>query len=297
MLRQAQAGQSLVQSSLRITTALAAQAVAATKIATSSAGGLGSGLAAIPTWPAGLWRAGSARECCRGRQCLYWCGGHCGRDLRRNVGMRMESLRTTMDTVGGGMRQGAESMAFVRATATRLGLDMEALAKQYVRLQAASQGTTLAGKQTQDIFTAVATASRVLGLTTEETRGALNAIQQMMSKGTVHGRRVAGPARRAVARRLPDRRARAMGVTTAQLGKMMEQGQVMATDLLPKLGAQLMKELGGGAERASQTAAAALARFKNALVAIGVAIGASGVLEAFSRIIVDMTWILISARP
>ena len=37
----------------------------------------------------------------------------------------------------------------------------------------------------RDIFTAVSEAGRVMNLTAEQSEGALRAIQQMMSKGTV----------------------------------------------------------------------------------------------------------------
>ena len=59
-----------------------------------------------------------------------------------------------------------------------------------------------------------------------------------------------------------------MGVSTAALGKMLEQGQVLSEDFLPKFAAQLKQELGAGAVDATITAAAAFAKMGNVVSAM-----------------------------
>ncbi|MBF0427532.1 MAG: tape measure protein, partial [Magnetococcales bacterium] len=60
--------------------------------------------------------------------------------------------------------------------------------------------------------------------------------------------------------------AKAMGVSEKQLAKMMEQGQLMAEDLLPALADLFLNELGASAEQATSGAQAAFNRLFNALL-------------------------------
>ncbi|MEK7947638.1 phage tail tape measure protein [Pigmentiphaga sp. YJ18] len=160
---------------------------------------------------------------------------------------------------GGNLVAAGEDMGYLRDMANRLGLDVAQTTQDFIGLAAASRGTSLEGERTRDIFTAVSEASTVLHLSAGETSGALTAIQQMMSKGTVQAEELRGQ----LGERLPGAfqiAARAMGVTTEELSKMLEQGQVIATDFLPKFAAQLRKEFSGSVEEASASAQAALGR-------------------------------------
>jgi tape measure domain-containing protein len=149
---------------------------------------------------------------------------------------------------------------------------------QRLKLMAASQGTSLQGEGARKIFSAVATASTALQLSADETSGALYAIGQMMSKGTVQAEELRGQ----LGERLPGAfqvAARAMGVTTQGLGKMLEQGQVFSEDFLPKFAAALNEQYAGSVEKASKSTSAQIERMKTAIfqakVAIGEAFGSS----------------------
>jgi lambda family phage tail tape measure protein len=160
---------------------------------------------------------------------------------------------------GGDIVAAGRDMDFLRGTATRLGLDLSTTTDAYVKLAAASRETSLEGQRTKDIFTAISEASTVLHLSGEQTSGALMAIQQMMSKGTVQAEELRGQ----LGERLPGAfqiAARAMGVTTEELGKMLEQGEVIATDFLPRFAAQIRKEFAGAVEEAANSAQASLGR-------------------------------------
>lgn len=161
---------------------------------------------------------------------------------------------------------GAESVGreleFVRGTARQLGLDLEATSNSYLKLAASSRGTTLEGQATRDIFTAVSKAATTLGLSSSEADGALLAVSQMMSKGTVQAEELRGQ----LGERLPGAfqiAARAMGVSTSELGKMLEAGQVIAEDFLPKFAKQLEKELGQASVKAAGTASREWQRLQN----------------------------------
>src|SRR5262249_2765500 len=139
------------------------------------------------------------------------------------------------------------------------------------------------------------TAARALQLSQQDTSGVLLAVQQIMSKGTVQAEELRGQ----IGERLPGAfqiAARAMGVTTAELGKMLEQGQVLSTTFLPRFAAQLERELGGGAEAASKTFSAALARFGNAVQDLAAQVAKSGLLDWLGSALDKMTGI-IKAGP
>ena len=131
-------------------------------------------------------------------------------------------------------------------------------------LAAAAKGTALEGGAARAVFTAVAEASRVMGLTGAETRGALTALEQIISKGTVSAEELRGQ----LGERLPGAfqiASRAMGVTTAELGAMLQRGEVLADEFLPRFAAELRATFGDAATEAGASAGAAFERLDNAI--------------------------------
>lgn len=193
-----------------------------------------------------------------------------------------DKFRSAMASVAGEANV-ARELEFVRTTARTLGIDLQTTADAYVKLSAASRGTAIAGEETRAIFTAVSKAATTLGLSSEETNGALLAISQMMSKGTVSAEELRGQ----LGERMPGAfqiAARAMGVTTTELGKMLEQGQVIADDFLPKFAKQLELELGEGAVKASESAGRAMTRLKNEWGELVRAVADSGLADAVASV-------------
>lgn len=163
----------------------------------------------------------------------------------------------------GGMAQGAQEFAFVREEASRLGLSLQGTATQYMKLVAASRGSTLAGAQTREVFKSVAEASVVMGMNADQSERAMMAVTQMMSKGKVMAEELRGQ----LGEHLPGAfsiAARAMGVTEAELNKLLETGQVLSEDFLPKFAAQLRKELAGSVEQSALSMQANLNRLETA---------------------------------
>lgn len=181
------------------------------------------------------------------------------RDLFQ-AGAAMDRLNNSMKAAGGNVAD----MQFLRAESQRLGLDLLTAGDAYIKLQAAAKGTRLEGVEAQKLFTAMSEASNVFGMSAEQTQGSLTALQQMISKGVVSAEELRGQ----LSERFPPAlgvAARAMGVTTAELGKMMEQGKVLTDDFIPKFARQLSKEFPAGAE-SLDSATANLNRFKNGML-------------------------------
>lgn len=172
-----------------------------------------------------------------------------------------ERLRTMLDFSTGG--NSGKEIEYLRGVTYRLGLEFASTAKAYGQFSAAAKGTTLEGDKARAVFESVAKASAVMGLSASDTSGVLLALQQMISKGTVQAEELRGQ----LGERLPGAfqiAAKAMGVTTAELGKMLEQGEVIADDFLPKFAAALEKNIGGASEKAAQRLDASVNRVATA---------------------------------
>ncbi|MDX1951515.1 MAG: tape measure protein [Verrucomicrobiota bacterium] len=173
----------------------------------------------------------------------------------------MERMQGALRSVTGSSQAAGKEFEFVTREAKRLGLDLEKTAAGYVSLTAAARGTALEGKQTRDLFTGIAEASAALRLSADQTQGALIAVQQVLSKGTVSAEELRGQ----LGERLPgafNLAAQAMGVTTAELGKMLERGEVVAADFLPRLAAELHKTFGPEAEQTAKALSGVIANLR-----------------------------------
>lgn len=187
-----------------------------------------------------------------------------------NVTRQIDSLKIGLNQISGG--QGEETFKYLQGFSDKLGLDFESAANGFRTIGAAARETSLEGQGVKEIFESVGQASAVLGLSGEQTTGSLLAIGQMISKGTVAAEELRGQ----LGERLPGAfqiAARSMGVTTAKLGDMMQKGNVIAEDFLPKFAAQLKQEMSGGLPAAMISLNAELNRAKNEVTFLQLAIG------------------------
>ncbi len=161
-----------------------------------------------------------------------------GAMIRANV--EMTRIENALKVATGSTQAADREFKFLVVTSRELALNLPVVAGEFGQLSAAARGTTLASEGVRNIFVAMSKASIVLSLSADQTRGAFRALQQMISKGTVQAEELRGQ----LGERLPGAfqiAARAMGVTTRELGKLMEQGLVRAAELLPKLAAEMEK--------------------------------------------------------
>lgn len=178
----------------------------------------------------------------------------------KDAGMAMDSLERSFSAIAGGRTGAAQELAFLRIEAERLGQSFYDLAPQFKNISAAARGTSLEGETIRKVFSSVGGAATALGISVADTEGILLALSQMISKGTVQAEELRGQ----LGERLPGAfglAAKAMGVTTQELGKMLEGGNVLAEDLLPKLADELNKVYAQAAETAAlESAQAAINR-------------------------------------
>jgi tape measure domain-containing protein len=205
------------------------------------------------------------------------------------AGTASERFRNSFEASTGSVHKGAAEYAYARAEALRLGLDLQSTADSYMKLTAAAKGTGLEGEKSRQIFSAVAGASRTLGLSSDQANGALMAIQQMMSKGTVQAEELRGQ----LGERLPGAfqiAARSMGVSTAELGKMLEKGEVISDDFLPRFAAELQRTFPPG-EKAMAGMTAETERMKTAWFELKQTVMDNGGGGMFASAARGMTWL------
>ena len=198
-----------------------------------------------------------------------------------DVGIQADSMNRSLSSALGSMEEAAKAQEYLRRESDRLGLVFKDQITAYKGIAAAARGTALEGREVQNIYIAIAEASTALQLSSEETEGALNAVSQMISKGKVQAEELRGQ----LGERLPGAfqvAAKAMGVTTAELDKMLEQGKLVAEDFLPKFAAALRVHYAGGVKEASDSAQANINRLKNTWFDFQRDIMESGVTDAIS---------------
>jgi tape measure domain-containing protein len=192
-----------------------------------------------------------------------------------------ETLSRGLTAATGSAEAGADALQFVRAEAQRLGVGIDEAGRAYVGLAAAARGAGVSTEDTRQIFSAVAGAMGALGKSTADTEGALQAVGQMLSKGTVSAEELRGQ----LGERLPgamSAAARAAGVTEAEFSKMLESGQILAKDFLPKFAEELQKMGGGTGE--IKGLSAEFTRLMNTVTAAFAALGNAGGGEAATEV-------------
>lgn len=164
-----------------------------------------------------------------------------------NASRQFSEMRQRISATTGSLVLAENQLETVTEIAEGLGLEVVSAARGFSSLAAASRGTSLEGQNTIDIFEGISTAAAAMRLNATQVEGAIRAVEQMMSKGTVQAEELRGQ----LGERIPGAfklAADAMGVTTAELNKMLEQGQVISSDFLPKFAKQLKDTFGRAAE-------------------------------------------------
>ncbi|WP_367154644.1 tape measure protein [Methylomonas sp. HYX-M1] len=182
-----------------------------------------------------------------------------------DAGVKMEAIKSQLDAVTGSGEKTADALKYIHDESNRLGQRTDVMAEGFAKLAAAAKGTALEGQPLKELFSGVAEASTVMHLSADRANGVLNALSQMMGKGVVSAEEF----RQQLGDHLPQATqvgAKALGVTTAEFTKMLNSGQILASDFLPKFGKALRESVAGGLPQATQGATAAFNRLYNAVL-------------------------------
>ena len=186
------------------------------------------------------------------------------------------------------------SLGFLRRTARRLGIQFGILSGEYSKFAIATQNTNLEGEATRRIFTAVAEAARVNNLAQEQLRGTFVALTQIVSKGVVSMEEI----RQQLGDRIPGAiqiLADSLDITTGQLIKLIEQGQ-LSSDVLLDFAIELERRFGGALPRALESLNAQIGRFRNAAFEAFEVVGQGGAIQGIQDFFASLTEVFQSAQ-
>jgi len=201
---------------------------------------------------------------------------------------QMNNIEATMRVAAGSSEAAAEQIAFIREESERLGLFFPTVAKQMAQFSAAARGTSITSEELKMIFTGISEASRAMGLTAPEAEGAMKALQQMMSKGKVSAEEL----RQQLGERMPGSiqiMAASLDVTTQELFKMMENGELLSDEVLPKFARELIKTFSGEASLQAEKIAASIQRLQTAFFNLMAQGDLSGAANAIDRLAVTIS--------
>ena len=194
-----------------------------------------------------------------------------GEFLRQSVQAAVELETITRKLkVSLGEQGAAGAINFTRGLADQLGLSFRGLVDVFGSFTAAATAANVPLEEQKALFSTVAKAGQVLGLSNDELRGTFVALQQIASKGTVSMEEL----RQQLGERLPigiAAAARGLGLTQKELIKLVESGKLASSDFFPAF-AKGLNELTASADGAP-TAAQNFQKMTNALDDLKIAVG------------------------
>ena len=154
----------------------------------------------------------------------------------------LQGLDNALKQVSGTQEVYSRNQEFIKKTSEDFGLEIKGLTQQFTQFYVSAKDK-LSQFEIEGIFTSISKAGSVMGLSIDAQNRAFNALNQMMSKGVVSSEELKGQLGEA----LPGAfgiMAKSLNVNEQQLGKMLQQGQLLASDVLPKFAEQLEKVYG-----------------------------------------------------
>lgn len=175
--------------------------------------------------------------------------------------LKMENIELAFQSIFTNTAAAGAQIDYVRDLTDKLGLSFLDASEGAKKLFAAAKGTEVE-KDAQDIFEAFSTMGAALKLSGSEMESVFLAVSQMISKGKVSAEEL----RLQLAERMPgavNLFAKSIGVTTAELDKMLQEGKV-GLDSLRAFADEVQKTYETGAQKASRGLQAELNRTANA---------------------------------
>ena len=185
--------------------------------------------------------------------------------------MAFESLDRAIVFTSRNSIEGIDNLNFISNEAKRLTVDLTEAKQAYAGLIGAAKNTTIEGVQTERLFSAFAESAANRGIDAQSQGRLFTALEQIIGKRQFSAEEVKG--------QIGDIRgfgdfqgilAQAQGVSTAELAKMMSQGEV-GLDVMPKVVALI--EAQNAAADETQTAQQAQTQYNNSLIEFKNALG------------------------
>lgn len=165
-----------------------------------------------------------------------------------------QSLDLALKSVTGTSAEYVRAQEFINELAEKQGLEVNNLQKQYTSFYVAAAGK-LSDSSLEQVFGDIAKSAAALGLTNEALERSFNAVNQMLSKGTVSAEELRGQlaeslpgAVQAMTRAVQILHPELKNLTEKDLFELIKEGKILASEVLPETAKQLA--LVTGAENA-----------------------------------------------
>jgi tape measure domain-containing protein len=207
-----------------------------------------------------------------------------------DANVQLETLRRSLSLINGSTQVAAQQIDFLRATADRSGQSFGELSKSFVNFSASARTSGLSLELTNEVFAAISNAAGQLGLSTDKAGLQLQALAQIANKGKVSLEELQGQLGESLPGAL-NITARGLGITTAELVKLTEQGDLLAEDFFPAFARSLRETFGEG-EKQITGFAATWNRLKNLITETATTFGDGGALEVLAISLRGLTALL-----
>jgi tape measure domain-containing protein len=192
------------------------------------------------------------------------------------VNVQAETMTRGLTAIYKSSAIAAEQMAFLRGTASAAGLSISDISDSFVRFNAATKSSNIPLAQSNELFRAVAQASATLGLSSQRATLAIDALGQIASKGVVSMEEL----RQQLGDSVPGAlslTAKGVGITDAELIKLVESGKLASRDFFPAFtkGLQTLTAETDGIQ-------ASWNRFKTTLTLVAQSIGDAGFITVLT---------------
>ena len=199
-----------------------------------------------------------------------------------NAGFQLDRINNSLLAVTGSTRAAQKEFEFVKDISNRLGLGLAVTAQEYSKFLAAVKSSNLSLAEGRDIFQSFSEVASVFRLSSESTGRVFSALQQIISKGTVSMEEL----RLQLGDHLPGAlaiAAKSVGLTAEEFVKLVSNGQIVASDFLPKFAAEYKKQIERGLDAATSSTQARLNRLKNAFFVATAEFANGGFNEGIAR--------------
>jgi tape measure domain-containing protein len=186
----------------------------------------------------------------------------------------IEKMRLGLTSIYGSSATAEKQIRFLQETADRAGVSFNDISQAFIKFSASTKLSNIPLSQTNELFAELTRVGGVLGLSAYKVEAALEAVSQMAAKGVVNMEEL----RQQLGDALPGAlslTAKGLGVTTAELFKMVEQGQLTAKEFIPAF-TKSLKEIEGQAN----TLTAKWQQLGNAVNKLFQNLGDAGVTDA-----------------
>ena len=175
----------------------------------------------------------------------------------------MQNLEVRMKDLAGGNDEALKTFGDLKQMANDLGLSYKSLTTNYIQFTSAAKASGMEVDKASRIFKSMTIALAGTGASSEQTKNAMTALTQMIGKQKISAEEL----RQQLGEAMPSAfgiMAKALGVTTKELDKMMASGQLLANEVLPKFAEEAERAFGGNTEKMAGNIQANLMRLQNA---------------------------------